>query len=644
MFVQRIPYQSVRRRRLRHWFLLLMRATAILLMAMAFARPFLPERAAAAVAAIGGNREIVILLDRSASMGYGDHWRRATAAARDAIGSLGANDKGTLVLFDLNIDEVARATSDRGRLESAVGAAKVTAAATRYGPPLKLAESILARSTLQRREAILISDFQKSGWTGAEDVHFSESMRLTPVVIRSDKMTNLAVPSVNFARAPFSGQERITVTAGVANKGSDYASNVPVTLEVEGQQIASKSGNIAPDAAASVAFDPFTLADPASRGVVRAGSDSLPIDNSFYFVLTPSQSVQVLIADAGDRTDSSFYLSRALGIGNTPTFQVETAAAGRISPPMLERRSVVVVNDTMLPPGIAGGELKRFVERGGGLLIALGEHTAWPSNEVDLLPGKLGATIDRSGGRGATIGPDYSHFVFELFKAPRNGTFSSARVHHYRVLQPGPEDRVLARYDDGAVALAERRVGTGRVIALTTSLDRSWNDLPSQAVYLPLVHQLMKYLSRYEQGAAWRTVGESVNLGAKSKADRSIVTPSNDRRTMRTNDPGVLELNEQGIYEIRTTAAGSGRPDRIAVNLDPAESDLSVLDPQELVAMVTGFASQSTAPGSQAPQELPAAEAEKRQGIWWYVLLLGLILLSSEMVIANYLSQNERFL
>src|SRR5437667_2646469 len=69
MFVRRIPYQSVRRRRIRHWALLLMRAAAIALIVAAFARPFLP-RTAAANAVTGGAREVVILLDQSASMGY----------------------------------------------------------------------------------------------------------------------------------------------------------------------------------------------------------------------------------------------------------------------------------------------------------------------------------------------------------------------------------------------------------------------------------------------------------------------------------------------------------------------------------------------------------------------------------------------
>src|SRR5262247_2237065 len=99
MFVQKIPYQSVRRRRIRHWFLLLMRAAAIALIVAAFARPFFSQGAGAVSATLGGDREIVILLDQSASMGYGDHWQKAQDAARTAIRSLRPGDRATLVLF-----------------------------------------------------------------------------------------------------------------------------------------------------------------------------------------------------------------------------------------------------------------------------------------------------------------------------------------------------------------------------------------------------------------------------------------------------------------------------------------------------------------------------------------------------------------
>src|SRR5215813_13000957 len=62
MFVRRIPYQSVRRRRIRHWPLLLMRIAAVALIVAAFMRPFFPKNAAA-TAITGGAREVVVLLD-----------------------------------------------------------------------------------------------------------------------------------------------------------------------------------------------------------------------------------------------------------------------------------------------------------------------------------------------------------------------------------------------------------------------------------------------------------------------------------------------------------------------------------------------------------------------------------------------------
>src|SRR3954468_15598848 len=101
MFVRRIPYQSVRRRRIRHWLLLALRAAALALLVLAFARPFFRE-SAIALAASGGAREIVILLDQSASMGYGDHWQRAQDAALRVVRDVSPDDRATLVLFGRN--------------------------------------------------------------------------------------------------------------------------------------------------------------------------------------------------------------------------------------------------------------------------------------------------------------------------------------------------------------------------------------------------------------------------------------------------------------------------------------------------------------------------------------------------------------
>jgi len=241
--------------------------------------------------------------------------------------------------------------------------------------------------------------------------------------------------------------------------------------------------------------------------------------------------------------------------------------------------------------------------------------------------------------------------VFEVFKAPRSGDFSAAHVFRYRALQTGPADRILARFDDGAVAAAERSVGAGRSVAWTTTLDDSWTDIAVKPIFLPLVHQLVRYLAHYEPPTSWLTVGQVLDLTARAKgrgdrSDRIVVTPSGERMAQSSageGNEGLLELNDQGIYEIRSSGAPAGRPEAIAVNIDPTESDLSAIDPSELVAAVTGHATPTAAQPAQS-QEMTREESERRQSLWWYLLMAGLLLLAAETAIANRLSRREKFL
>ena len=86
MFVRRIPYQSVRRRKIHNWLLLMVRLAALALIIVGVRAAVLQRRTRAAATGAGA-REVVVLLDTSYSMGFGDRWERAQAAARDEIAS-----------------------------------------------------------------------------------------------------------------------------------------------------------------------------------------------------------------------------------------------------------------------------------------------------------------------------------------------------------------------------------------------------------------------------------------------------------------------------------------------------------------------------------------------------------------------------
>lgn len=660
MFIRRIPYQSVERRRIHNWWLLLLRAAAMLLLVAAFARPFFKQDPVRAAAATSGAREVVILLDRSASMGYGDHWTRAKAEAHKVVASLGGNDQGTLVLFDDGPEETVRATSNRGILDAAIDNAKVTSGATRYASALRLAQSMLTRSSLPRKEAVLISDFQKSGWQRQEEIHLPEGATITPVSVAEMETADLAVTSVAIVRAAFQNEERVTLTAGITNRGATPVANVPVKLEIDGRVIGTRNVTVGPNASGSVTFDTLTVSESHMQATVTASAkDKLAVDDAFHFVLSPSRPVSVLVVQGeGPGASSSLYLTTALDVGKAPPFKSEVIPVSRVTPASFEGRSVVVLNDAMALSTPAAERLAAFVKAGGGLFIVLGERNPL-GNDTLLMPGTLSAPVDRAGLRGGTLGYlDYSHPVFEPFKDPRNGNFTNVRFFKYRALTPAATDRVLARFDDGAAAVTERRVGDGRVIAFTSTLEleaNQWNDFPAKAIFVPLLHEMVKYLAQYEQPAAWYTVGRLLDIsqpigaivregkaGAAESAKGAtgiVVSPSGDQSTLGAGGASSIELAEQGFYSVRLQGATERKPFAVAVNLDGAESDLSSLAPADFLSSVTGRAAVTSLGQSLERPDLTPEDIEKKQSIWWFLLVGGIAALLAESVLANRLSR-----
>jgi len=244
-------------------------------------------------------------------------------------------------------------------------------------------------------------------------------------------------------------------------------------------------------------------------------------------------------------------------------------------------------------------------------------------------------------------GLEYSHPVFELYRAPRTGDFASARFYGYRGVQK-PTGQILARFDDGTPALMEskdRPAGGGRVLLWTSTLDLAWNDLPVKPVFLPFVHTLTKYLADYAEPPASLTVGQVIPAprkgpGKTASAARGgtiAVAPSGARVSIETED-GALELGEQGFYDVRTQGATADSATALASNVDLSESDLSPLDPRELAAAVAGRApGELGGLGTARPSDDAQAQAQR---LWWYLLVAGGLLLAAETLLSNRLSQN----
>ena len=251
----------------------------------------------------------------------------------------------------------------------------------------------------------------------------------------------------------------------------------------------------------------------------------------------------------------------------------------------------------------------------------------------------------------------YEHPIFAPFKEPNHGDFGKARF--YRVFQavPTADATVIAAYDDGSPALFEKSYGDprrvsaagapGRVLCFTSTIDREWNDLPIRAVYLPFLHEAIKYLALkdVETRPDYR-VGDSIELGVETEIaarqrDRviAVFNPNSVETRLQYDENNITtsvfytDTTIPGIYSIHASGTASRY---FVVNTDATESDLASRDVEELTSMLKGTVDESA-------EDTPTAEliaqyhedVENRQDVWMYLMLAVFALAVTEMFLAN---------
>jgi hypothetical protein len=635
MFLQKVPYRSVRRQKIRHLLLLALRCAAIILMVSAFARPFLRRDLAPSAGAPDG-RDVVILVDRSYSMGYGSRWDRALAAVRTVASQTRATDRVSLVGFASSAQQLAEPANGAARVEAALAGLRPTSEPTRFATGFRTASQILGASDLPRREIVVISDFHRFGWTANDEVTLPERTNVKWVDVSRGETEDVAVAGVAVARREDGDRARAAITARATNLGSS-ARDVSATLEIAGRAVESKRVTVPARSTAQVVFGAVPVSAAPSRAAVRITPDSQPANDVFYFTVARQSGAGALIVQPPrPRQNQSLFLSRALAVAEEPSVNVTVTPAATVD--NLRERSLVVLNETELPSGRAGQDLRSLVEQGAILLIVPGERgLGTPAPEwSSILPAQVGAVVDRGdGARWTTV--DFSNALFEGFRGAR-ADFSSVTATRYRTLTAANGASVIARLDDGAPVLVERALGDGRIMILSLTLDAHWTDLPYHPLWVPLVHQLAR---RSLAGREARTWFNSPHVLDLSREGSVVVEAPSGARTRIGADSGTtsVELREQGFYEVRGagTALGAGRP--VAVNVELAESDLSHFDPAELVAAITSRGNRGGPAAATTQFEGTAQELERRQGIWWYLLVAGLLLLGAETLLANRMSR-----
>ncbi|MGE5361671.1 MAG: VWA domain-containing protein [Bacteroidales bacterium] len=576
----RMPAEQTRRRKVRDVLLLVLRVAALVLLAVGFARPYLAGTATATP-----RGAVVVAIDCSFSMSAPGQFERARAAARAAVNEVPAATPVGIVSFDDEAAVVVRPTTDRAALRQALERVRSGFGATSYSAALARSADLLGHAP---GRIVVVTDLQRTGWNR----HDAAIPAQVDVRVRDvgGVPSNLAVSDLR--------REDDKVVATLRNSGTTMRVG-KVRLNVAGHVQAVQPFTLAGGAVQRIEFDP----PPATSGEMSAELDDpsgYQGDNKAYALLDPPEAPSLLALTAvDDGSRGAFYLRQALEVDDRRFFRLDMADTGSFSrmasSSYLGRYAAVLVLATRGLDAAAASALHDYVGAGGGMLVAMSDQVDSVGLDA-LLQTQAAVRIEGTAARLGLLVSDSRHPLMQPLGA---GAFAGARFERIARAEVAGQE-VLARFGDGAPALSEIRRGSGRVLLFGSDLGNRWNDLPLQPAFLPLVHELARYL-----------VGRRASGREFSVAQVPAGVP---------REPGVRIVAARGATAPTTTNAGR----KIVVNVDSAESDTARMTVAEFEAAIDRRA---------VPAHGPAAnpfESAEQQRIWRALLALAIVVLMAE--------------
>ncbi len=657
-FVLRSRHATARRLRLRRLLLLLLRIALLTALPLALARPrwAAPGRAAGAGSRAGPSAHAFVL-DGSGSMRFSRGGKplfaRAQEAARGRLALLPVEDAVTVSICAPRAVSPAAPSFDRRQARAFVDAAAPSEEPVNLDGCLQAAAQTLADSPLPSKQIDVFTDLTAADWdlrAPPPEIRTPRGTvrpRVAVVDVSGGGLDNRAISDLSIEPARDVGPQAFRFTATVHNYSSAAVTDLPVELRAGGKVLARGFCDLRPGGACRKSLAASFPPGSAVAGAVAIAPDDLTGDDLAPFVLEVPRAVRVLVVDGAPSPsryeDEAFFVQEALAAG-PGAMQTRTVDPDELAPADLTGEDVVFLLDVRtLAPGLASA-LDRFVRRGGGLFFAVGDRVdgdAVNGALAGLLPAPLrlvktaavpprerehGAPGGEEGGlRG--VGPahlatlDLASAVFSPFAGSARQSLLAARFWRYFLLEPpGLATRVLATFDDGAPAFAERTIGAGRVLLFTSSVAREWNDWPIRASFVPVIQQIVRELSGAPPGRIGLPgrVGTAQDLPAtRSGVPLAAIAPSGRELPVRARAGAfVVEAPpEVGIYTVRVRrAAGQIEPApdlSFAVGYDPIESDTTPIDRKLLASRF----------GASAVREVAASGAPGRRAPLWTELL-----------------------
>ncbi|MFK7817926.1 MAG: BatA domain-containing protein [Planctomycetaceae bacterium] len=654
MFLEASPPRMNKRSRIDHWPLLLLRALALGLLALAFARPFL-RAVETNVVETAPERQVAVVLDRSASMQRAGLWEQAKLEVIDAFASASDADQMALYAFDHETKaimtfeewkELEPATRREVLLER-VEMLTPSWGSTNLGGALVIAADDLESLEMEGDDksdkqpastVLLVSDIQQGSAVEAlQNYEWPDAVELSVKKVDADSSTNAGVELM-----AQSDVDADLVRVRVRNAADSNTEEFSIKwTDTDGKVLKeSRPVYVARSRSGIVSFEPPS--GVGSSQIVLSG-DTHDFDNTLFVDQLRKNELSVLYVGKENEDDPEsirFYLTRAFPQTAARSVTVLPPEQNGVQVPMDPTVSLVVIADQL--EGDRINELRKYLESGGTALFVaqtaagansvaplLSDDQAFEAREADVRQYALIEQID------------FAHPVFAPFADAQFADFTRINVWKHRSLpESGLGDaKILARFDNGDPAFVSKTIGRGRMFVLATGWQPSDSQLALSTKFVPLMNNILEQGNKVATVLPRMKIGDELNLQPfrMTRADQLRITMPDGTTAALEKDAATFDGTMQpGVYQLN----GPLMEARFAVNVDPRETDTSLMALEQLESLGVTMDPDDGGPADLAAatmreRQLKSQELEKQQKLWRWLVIAAIAVLLLETWLAG---------
>ena len=631
----------------------------------------------------------LVVLDTSPTMQYElENETRLTKAKSIATWLVNRLPSGSQIC-------VAAPDGDRGffSVDGNAAARRIESLPTCFNPrtiPETLASAfpLVEESPLTRKEVYIISDLTRKGWSTSNDPAINrlieqEAISLFVVDVGVDEPVDFRLGTLELSGRQITSNGTLIVKTNINRLGGAAQRNVRLSVEIPDntRPVVSNGKTLFPEKSWKLTnlIDVFengssnvefqfqeTLAPGTYHGKVEiVGGDPLSIDDDQHFTFEVSSPWKALVVRPAG-TDSGFLESVLNAGGSFDTTVIDQSELESYKD--FEKYSAVFLVDPAPLAEEGWTLLENFVDAGGGLGVFLGHNAATreglphPSFQTEacsrVLTGKL-SNIFRCPDRLAdpfVLSPrNLSHPVLSRFRAvstsipwPRYPVFNYWGIERDDLNEEFPTVDVVS-YNNFEPAVLDRRIGSGRVLVMTTPVSelsrprdrKAWNQKPLEPwVWFVIVRSMARHVVQADSDALEIRVGQVASLRNDLKKfpdSWNVFSPDPEKPpakiAMVNNAVSYGNTNTPGHYRLKGVLDGPVLRG-FSANIDPKTVDLTRVEPEE-VDKVLGAGRYLLA---KEQEEITRQQGQARKGREFYPLLM---LMMFAAIVIEYLVSNR---